>query len=178
MPGLGTKQAAFVREYLVDLNATQAAIRASYSPRTAEKIGSENLKKPEIARAIAEALKRRADRVEVKQDDVLRELLRIMSCDIGHAFDDAGRLRPLKEMPEDVRRVISGVEVTQLFDGTGADRYHSGDLLKVKFWDKTKAIELAGKHLALFTERHEHTGKDGQPLNVSIHIGPGRKKDA
>lgn len=68
------KQQAFVREYLVDLNATQAAIRAGYSERTAAQIGSENLEKPEIAGAIERAIKERSDRLSISQDDVIRGL--------------------------------------------------------------------------------------------------------
>lgn len=155
---LRPKQNRFVAEYLRDLNATQAAIRAGYSPKTAEKIGSENLRKPEVKSAIDEAVARRAERVEVTQDDVLRELLRVMSSDIGKAFDEKGRMLPLKDIPEDTRRAISGVEVEQVFEGHGEDRYHCGDLVKVKLWDKTAAIKMAGQHLKLFTEKLEHSG--------------------
>lgn len=166
---LSPKQNQFIAEYLVDLNATQAAIRAGYSGKTAEKIGSENLRKPEIRRAIDEALARRAARVEVRQDDVLRELLRIMSCDIAGAFDEKGRLRPLKDIPEDVRRVIAGVKVKQLFEPGEEGLYHSGDLLEVKFWDKTKALELAGKHLKLWVEKQEISGPNNQPVSITIN---------
>lgn len=72
---LTPKQAAFVEEYLVDLNATQAAIRAGYSERTAGVIGCENLAKPKIAEAIREAANERSERVKITQDDVLRGLL-------------------------------------------------------------------------------------------------------
>lgn len=72
---LTDKQAAFVREYLVDLNATQAAIRAGYSKKTARKIGSENLSKPDIATAIRKALEARSERTEVTQDWVISRLV-------------------------------------------------------------------------------------------------------
>lgn len=153
---LTPKQNRFVAEYLVDLNATQAAIRAGYSPKTAEKIGSENLRKPEVAKAVEEAKARRAERVEVSQDEVLRELLRIARTDIGEAFDVNGNLRPLHDIPVDVRRAISSVEVDELWEGRGEDRDQVGVTRKLKFWDKTKALELLGKHLALFVERHKH----------------------
>lgn len=71
---LTPKQAAFVREYLVDLNAAAAARRAGYSEKTARKIGQENLTKPDIAAAIAEAQQARAERVQITADDVLRGL--------------------------------------------------------------------------------------------------------
>ena len=71
------KQRRFVDEYLVDLNATQAAIRAGYSERSASAIGCENLSKPELADAISMAQAERSSRTKVTADDVLRELWRI-----------------------------------------------------------------------------------------------------
>lgn len=74
MPKLTAKQARFVDEYLIDLNATQAAIRAGYSPKTAKEIGAENLTKPNIAQALAEAQAKVSERVEITQDMVLKGL--------------------------------------------------------------------------------------------------------
>lgn len=155
---LGVKQARFVEEYLKDLNGTQAAIRAGYSPRTAESQGSRLLNNAKVRRVVDEALERRASRVEVKSDDVLRELLRLSMTDIGQAFDEEGKLKKLHEMPEDVRRAIAGVEVEELFEGRGDSREHVGQVRKIKFWDKVKGLELLGKHLKLFTDRVEHSG--------------------
>ncbi|OOF84438.1 terminase [Rodentibacter ratti] len=73
--GLNEKQKRFVDEYLIDLNATQAAIRAGYSADTARQMGSENLSKPVIQEAIQEAQKNRSTRTQVTQDDVIRGLL-------------------------------------------------------------------------------------------------------
>lgn len=72
---LTDKQQAFVREYLVDLNATQAAVRAGYSEKTASEIGHENLRKPQIEMALADAFEQRAERVQLDQDTVIRGLL-------------------------------------------------------------------------------------------------------
>ena len=71
---LTQKQAMFVQEYLVDLNATQAAIRAGYSEKTAYCIGDENLRKPNIAKAIQEAMDERGKRLEITQDTVMRNI--------------------------------------------------------------------------------------------------------
>ncbi len=154
---LTPKQNRFCAEYLVDQNATQAAIRAGYSPRTAMKIGSENLRKPEVRRCIDEALARRNARVEVKADDVLRELLRLARVDVGEAFDAKGNLKPLHAMSEDVRRAIAGVDVE-----TSSRR---DTVVKVKFWDKVRGLELLGKHLKLFVDVHQHeAGKSLEEL--------------
>ncbi len=157
---LTPKQAAFVREYLVDLNATQAALRAKYSTRTAPKIGSENLHKPGIRAAIDEAIAKRAAKVEVKSDDILRELLRIARVDIGDAYDDAGRLKDIHAIPEDTRRAIVGIDAEELYEWNENRREQIGTTRKVRFADKIRALEMLGKHLKLFTEKveHEHKG--------------------
>jgi hypothetical protein len=89
----------------------------------------------------------------VKQDDVLRELLRFALLDVGQAFGADGRLLPLQDMPEDVRRAIAGVEVEELFEGRGEDRKQVGWVRKVKFWDKPRGLELLGKHLGMFADK-------------------------
>ena len=77
MAGLRPKQERFVAEYLVDLNATQAAIRAGYSEKTAKAIGSENLTKPDIAKAIEEAQQKAQERIEYTADDWRRDVMRL-----------------------------------------------------------------------------------------------------
>lgn len=149
---LTPKQARFVAEYLKDLNATQAAIRAGYSAKHADVQGPRLLGNAGISRAVDEALTRRAERVEVKLDDVLRELLRLAMVDIGEAFDEDGDLKPLKEMSPDVRRAISAIEVE--------DRYGKNDeswrIKKVKFWDKKASLDSLMRHLGAFRDRVEH----------------------
>ena len=168
MSDLTAKQSAFVREYLVDLNATQAAIRAGYSPESAANIGYENLRKPEIEAAIAAAVAERSKRVEVTADEVLRELKRIALSDIRRAYTEGGRLKPISEMPEDIARVVAGIETEELWGGQGEDRAQVGDTVKIKLWDKLRALELLGKHLKLYTDKHEHAGEGGGPVSFTI----------
>lgn len=155
MSNLTAKQELFVAEYLKDLNATQAAIRAGYSPDSANQIGPENLVKPGIAAAISAAQAERALRVQLTADDVLRELLKIAMVDIAAAFDERGNLRPIHEIPVDVRKAIAAVEVDELFEGHGTERTWTGYTRKAKFWDKTKALEMLGRHLSMFKDRIE-----------------------
>lgn len=167
---LTEKQRAFVREYLVDLNGKQAAIRAGYAAASAEVQASRLLRNAQVKAAVDEALAARAERVEVKADDVLRELLRLARVDIGEAFDEHHNLRPLKEMSAEVRRAIAGIEITAL----GGEKV--GSITKVKFWPKVQALELLGKHLKLFTEKHEHSGETGLTVVVqSLAEGKGKK---
>lgn len=149
---LTPKMRLFALEYLVDLNATQAAIRAGYSAKTAGAIGAENLKKPAIAALIQAAQAKREQKLELTADTILRELLRLATVDIGGAFNDAGELLPIKQIPEDVRRALAGVDVEEVWTGRGDEREQTGQVRKVKFWDKPRALELLGKHLKLFTE--------------------------
>lgn len=169
MPELPQRQRLFVAEYLKDLNATQAAIRAGYSGKTAVVQGPRLLGNVRIATAIAEAMDARAARIEVKADDVLRELLLIARSDIGQAFDTSGKLKALHEIPEDTRRAISGIETDELFEHTGdGERAQTGWVRKVKFWDKVKGLELLGKHLKLWTDKVEATGPEGRAFTIQV----------
>lgn len=151
------KQQRFVAEYLVDMNATQAAVRAGYSPRTAHAQGSFLLTNVEIRKAVAAANKKHLDKVEARGQKVLDELAHFAHSDVGEAFDEHGALLPLKKMPERIRRAISSIEVLEqaVPDGKGGEVV-TGYLKKVKFWPKDKGLELLGKHQRLFTDRVEH----------------------
>lgn len=97
---LTKRQKAFIQEYLVDLNATQAAIRAGYSIKTATKIASENLTKPDIQKAVQAALKAREKRTEVTQDYVIAKLREIVEKDASDGPDSelkyANKIRALE----------------------------------------------------------------------------------
>jgi phage terminase small subunit len=153
---LTPKHAAFVREYLVDLNATQACIRAGYSKKTAETQGSRLFRNVQVRAEIDKQLAKRTNKAEVTAEEVLREIKRLAFADPSQVLGSNGYLLTLNEMPEEIRRTISSVDMS----GDGGT--------KIKFWDKTKALELLGKHLKLFTEKMEVTGKDGEALNIKI----------
>lgn len=166
---LTPKQERFVQEYVVDLNATQAAIRAGYSEDTAYSQGQRLLKNVEVQSFVEKARNEQAKRTGVTADTILFELLRIARSDLGQAFDDNGNLLPIKEIPEDVRRAISGVETFEEFDGHGVERVKIGETRKLKFWDKTRALELLGKHLGLYVEKVDHTS-GGLPVKFSLTL--------
>lgn len=88
---------------------------------------------------------------------VLQELETVGMTDIREAFDQAGRMKDIQEMPEAVARAISSIEVEELFDGQGEEREHVGQVKKVKLWDKIRAQELIGKKLKMFIDRAEVT---------------------
>jgi phage terminase small subunit len=157
---LTRKQAAFVAEYLVDLNAAQAAIRAGYSVATAREIGCENLAKPYIASAIQEAMKERSDRTQINADYVLSRLVEIDQMDTLDILAEDGAVKPVSEWPKIWRQFISGFDVSEIFAGAGGDRAVASVLKKIKWPDKVRNLELLGKHVQVqaFKDRVEHSG--------------------
>lgn len=142
---LNERQKLFVAEYLIDLNATQAALRAKYSEKTAAFIGAENLKKPQIQEAIKKAMGEREKRTEVTQDRVLRELAASAFFDIAdyaEVTENGVTLKQTQAIPKEKRAAIVGIKEGQ-----------SG--IEVKMADKLKALELIGKHLGMFTDKLE-----------------------
>src|SRR5713101_7897360 len=118
MVKLTAKQQRFVDEYLIDFNATQAAIRAGYSAKTAYSIGNENLNKPEILAALAAAKKAQTERTQIDADSLLQRLDDEANADIADILNDDGLLKPVKQWPMVWRRgLISGVEIEQIFKG-------------------------------------------------------------
>lgn len=153
---LSPKQLRFVDEYLVDLNATQAAIRAGYSADSAASQGWDLLQKPEIREAIEVAALERAKRVQVSGDDILRRLKEIAFVDLRHAYDENGRLKGVQDLPSDVARALAGIKVYDEFEGSGDERVKVGEVRELKFNDRLRALELLGKNIAIFTDKVEH----------------------
>lgn len=145
---LNEQQQLFVEAYLVELNATKAAIAAGYSADSAASQGSRLLKNAKVAAALRDARQKRAERVQVTQDEVLAELVNIMRGDprdlVGWDKHHA-KIKPSDELTEAEAKRISEVAMTS-------------DGLRVKFYDRQRAIELVGKHLGMFKDE----------LNVSV----------
>lgn len=155
------KHQAFVREYLIDLNATQAAIRAGYSAKDADVQGPRLLGNAGIAAAIKEALDARATRTQINADYVLNRLVEIDNMDVLDIIDDAMNLKPVHQWPKVWRQYLSGFDVAEMFEGRGDDREMVGILKKIKWPDKVKNLELLGKHVGVqaFKDRVEHSGE-------------------
>lgn len=166
---LSPKQRRFVDEYLVDGNATQAAIRAGYSRRTAAAQAHDLLKKPEISRLVAERAGKAAQKADITIERVLEELALLGFSDIGEVLDFSGdqpRLKPANLISPRARRLISSIKVKRYVErrGRGDDPDDVVEITEFKLWSKDSALEKLGKYLKMFVERHEHTGKDGAPL--------------
>jgi len=143
------KQAAFVREYLIDLNAAAAARRAGYSERTARQMGDENLSKPDIAAAIAAAQAERAERTKVDSDWVLKRLADEADADLADIYDEIGNLKPIHQWPLIWRQgLVQGVETVTERVGEDADgNPEYAQVKKVKLSDRIKRVDLIGKHV-------------------------------
>lgn len=168
---LTDKQEMFCREYLVDLNATQAATRAGYSQKTANRMGSENLSKPDVAKRITELKSARNERTEVNADYVLHRLVEIDQMDVLDILEDDGGLKRVHEWPKVWRTTLSGLDI--LTSVTNFDETTIENILKkIKWPDKVKNLELLGKHISVqaFREQSTHalTGKEGGPVEVKL----------
>ncbi|MCT8354677.1 terminase small subunit [Photorhabdus kayaii] len=165
------KQEMFCREYLVDLNATQAAIRAGYSDKTANRIGSENLLKLDIQKRISELKSDRNEVVKIDAEYVLKRLVEIDRMDVLDIIDDDGRLKAVSEWPVVWRTTLSGFDIsTTIYDYDGSTE--ETILKKIKWPDKVKNLELLGKHVGVQAFREsvktELTGAGGGPIKIDL----------
>ena len=161
---LNDRQQAFVREYLVDLNASAAYRRAGYTSGNSDVNGPRLLGNAGVQAAVQEAYQKRAAKVELTAEQVLREIKVAAFLDPLELFTADGTLKPLNEMPEHARRAIAGLEVEELYEGHGKNRKWIGYVKKVKLVSKEGTLTLAGRHLGMFTDTTELTGKDGADL--------------
>ncbi|HHQ6550895.1 TPA: terminase small subunit [Serratia fonticola] len=152
---LTDKQEMFCREYLIDLNATQAAIRAGYSERTARALGCENLTKPDIQIRIADLKAQRNEQVNIDAAYVLRRLVEIDQMDVLDIMTDDMSIKPVSEWPASWRRYLSGFDLADMFEGRGEDREMVGILKKIKWPDKVKNLELLGKHVSVMAFKEQ-----------------------
>jgi phage terminase small subunit len=147
---LTSKQERFVQEYLVDLNATQAAIRAGYSEKTAYSIGQENLRKPEVLAAITQAQEERAKRTEITQDVVLKELALLSLSNVKHyQIDDEGHVKLVDGVPEEANRAVSSIKRKVIRGKDGQVTYET----ILTLWDKPACLRMCGQHLGMFKEK-------------------------
>ena len=160
--GLLPKQAKFIAEYLISGNATKAAIHAGYSPKTAYKIGEENLRKPKIASELAkhqaildEKQAESLTAMGLTKERVHREIARIAFFDPRKMFAADGRPLAITELDDDTAAVINGLDVLEQYEGQGEDRHMVGLIKKYKVADKNSALEKAAKILGLYAIDNE-----------------------
>lgn len=148
-------QKRFCDEYLIDLNATRA-YKVAYSrckkDETANVNGSKLLRNTKVQEYISEKQKEIEKRTEVTQDMVIKELAKIAFLDIRKLYTENGQLKNVADIDSDTAGAISSLETLEEYEGYGDDREKIGDTQKVRLLDKTKALELLGKHLGMFND--------------------------
>lgn len=159
MAKLTPKQKRFVAEYLVDLNATQAAGRAGYKDPN---IGRQLITKNNVAEAIRKAMADREERTGVTQDWVVQELYKIAHADRGGIAKVVGGGRAVEltdtdALDDEQRAALVGVEETKFG-------------IKVTTCDKLKALELLGRHLGMFTDKQEISGSIGVSMERYLEL--------
>lgn len=145
----------FVDEFMVDRNATQAAIRAGYSERTAGSAGHRLLKTAAILAEINKRGAEQSQRLQITSDRIMQEYERLALLDPIDLFRPDGTMKTLAEIPEDARRTIAGIEVREIT----VDEVTTVVLKKVKIADKKGALDSLAKILGMMKERVEVTGK-------------------
>ena len=171
---LSPKQALFVREYLVDLNATQAAIRAGYTVKSAEVTGCKLLSIAKVKLAVQENAEKRIRRLGLSADETLERLSWIANSDPGDFFNEAGSLLNVKDLPEGVRKCIASIEVVKrnMVVGDGEMEY----VHKIKWWDKVKALDLMSRYHKLINDKPETPLGGAQPIQILVQF-TGNKTD-
>ncbi|EFI6855735.1 terminase small subunit [Escherichia coli] len=163
MAKLTDKQELFAREYLKDLNGTQAAIRAGYSEKTANEQASRLLANVNVQKFVAELKSARVEQTGIDAAYVLRRLVEIDQMDVLDILLQNGELKPIKDWPKVWRTTLSGMDVVEMVSADSAAL-----LKKIKWPDKVKNLELLGKHVSVqaFKEQTstEITGADGGPV--------------
>ncbi len=163
---LTDKQQIFVDEYLKDLNATQAAIRAGYSPRTAAETGHKLCQKRLVADAIACAKADRSRRTGISQDRVLEELARVAFCTPSDVLD-LNTAEVKSTAGEDDLKVIAGVKVKYVPHKNESGDYEEAIEREVKLCDKFKVLDMLCKHLGMY-ERDRADDKEQSETGVVL----------
>lgn len=155
------RRTRFIKEYLLDQNATRAAIAAGYSEQSAHAQGSRLLKNAEVRAKIEEGNDKCNARLDLTAERIKAEIARLAYYDPAAFFNRDGTTKPIHEIDEDSRRAIAGFENAELFEGSGEDRGLAGYVKKFKLSDKNKALETAARCLKMLTDKVEVSGMDG-----------------
>lgn len=165
---LNPKQERFVQEYLIDLNATQAAIRAGYSQKTAEVIGHKLVKKRLVAEAILKAQQKRGLKTEITQERILFELAIIAFSNMPDYLtidEDTGAVhcKGFDSMPENASRAIESVkENRSITEDAKGERSIVFEKFEFKLHSKIKALELLMQHLGMLNKPGDERGQESE----------------
>ena len=160
---LSDKAQLFVAEYLKDFNAARAALRAGYSAQSARYQGSKMLRNVAIADAIRKGRDQMLQSCEISMEHIVRQLATVAFLDPGRMFDESGNLRPIHEMPPEVRQGLPGIEVSE--SRTSAAGGANTVVRKVRMGGRVQAILALAKYLGTFSHRVAN-----DPNNLSVPV--------
>jgi phage terminase small subunit len=152
---LPIRQKLFALEYLKDLNATQAAIRAGYAARSAKVTACRLLTNANLQAEIQKAMDRRCAKLELRNEDTLRAIANDAFRDPRKLFEK-GTMKDIEELDLETAQLITGFDFVNLYEGEGEQKHCFGQLRKIRLSDRLKAFEMVGRHQKLFTDKVEH----------------------
>jgi phage terminase small subunit len=158
--GVHQRRTRFIKEYLIDQNATRAAIAAGFSQKGARVQGSRLLADPNISAQIDEQNAKTNQKYDLTVERIKQEIARLCYYDPAEYWNANGTAKAMHEISEDARRAIAGFECAELFEGSGEERSQAGYIKKFKLMDKNKALETAARCMKMLTDRVEVTGMD------------------
>lgn len=164
-------QKRFCDEYLIDLNATRAykvAYPRCKKEETANAASSRMLRNVKVQEYISKKQQEIEKRTEITQDMVIKELAKIAFLDIRKLYTENGQLKNIADIDSDTAGAISQLETLEEYEGYGDNREKIGDTQKVKLLDKTKALELLGRHLGIFNDKIDINVKEKEEKKNAI----------
>lgn len=169
------RKAIFIEAYIANgRNATQAAITAGYSAKSARRTGTRLTADAHIAseiqRRTSDALTVAKIETGISVERTLREVARLSYVDLGKCFDEHGNALEINEIPDDVRAAIAGFEMVEQFAGSGESRQHVGYIKKFKFHDKNAALDKLMKHLGQYKEDNAQQPQAAPPMFVIVPV--------
>lgn len=163
---LTAKQEQFCNEYLIDLNGTQAAIRAGYAKKYADIQAVQLLKNTKVSACIQELQQKRQKRTDITADRVIKELARIAFFDIRNIFDDNGNLKSPHDLEDDTACAIASIK--SRVEKQGQDKEDWAEIKEYKSNDKLRALEMLAKHLGILEKQAPQQDETEQPTQIII----------
>ena len=164
---LNPRARAFVAEFKIDRNATQAAIRAGFSAKTARQAGARLLSKAHVKAALSVQAVTQEREAAITADRVLQELARISLSDSRRLFDENGKLKAIKDWSLEDSACVASIKVTRRIVEKATDERPAviEETHDIKLWDKVASLAKVGQHLGMFVERSQQLGPDGRPID-------------
>ena len=172
--GVHQRRTRFVKEFLLEQNATKAAIAAGCSEKSARQQGERLLTNASIRAEIEQKNTELNQKYDLTADRIKLELARLCYYNPADYFNPDGSPKAISELSEDASRAIAGFDMTELFAGSGEERGAVGYIKKFKLADKVRALELAARVQKMLVERIEVTGMDA----LAEELAKARKRSA